>query len=223
MRSELYEWRPVAGYEGLYEVNNLGEVRRLEGKVLMKDGHIKTVKERILKPSLAGRGYPYVNLSKYGVSHLVSIHRLVAIAFIPNPDNLPQVNHKNENKTDNRVENLEWCTNLYNMTYNDRHIRAGLAERGKVAHNRKEVIQYTLDGQYVASYSSVVECANNLGCSESGIRAVIYGKHKSCKGFKFEYSDGSGKWSDEDIRRQKDRSNENRRNKYIPKKDRVLI
>lgn len=102
-------FRPVEGYEGLYEVSNLGRVKSL-----------KWGKERILKPGMDGCGYLKANLYKEGKIKHFMVHRLVAQAFIPNPEGLPQINHKDEDKTNNRVDNLEWCTAKYNSNYGTR-------------------------------------------------------------------------------------------------------
>ena len=102
-------WKSVVGYEGLYMVSNWGRVKS-----------IKFGKERILKPVTNSSGYLLVGLYKNNIEKKYSVHRLVAEAFIPNPYNLPQVNHKDENKQNNVVSNLEWCTHEYNNTYGTR-------------------------------------------------------------------------------------------------------
>lgn len=211
-------WKDIEGYEGLYQVSNLGNVKRLGGVVMMKDGRTKTVKERVLKQSLAGRGYPFVGLCKDNEVKQEYTHKLVSKAFIPNPDNLPEVNHIDEDKTNNRVDNLEWCTRLYNLTYNDRHKKVGLKQIGKKPYNNKPVIQYTVNGEYVAKYDSVMDCAKALDCCESNIRGVIYGKQKTCKGYIFKYEDGSGRWSDEKVLIFKYKDAEYHRNRYKIKK-----
>ena len=100
------QWRPIEGYEGLYEVSNLGRVKSL-----------KCGRERILKPQMKKKGYLQVGLRKEGKYKMFKVHRLVAQAFIPNPEGLPQINHKDENPSNNRVENLEWCDSKYNNNY----------------------------------------------------------------------------------------------------------
>lgn len=212
MKSELYEWRPVVGYEGLYEVNNLGEVRSLDRVDSMGRLH----KGRILKQSLCGNkkygGYLFVGLSKDNNVTQKYIHRLVAEAFVENTYNLPQVNHKDEDKTNNRAENLEWCTNFENLTYNGRNKRVGDKLRGRASLTRKEVVMFK-DGVEIKRFSHPKEAADYLSVSESSIRGTIYGFNHSVKGYVFEYSDGSGKWSDERIRNKKDRINLQKRNK----------
>lgn len=121
--SELDEiWKPVVGYEGLYEVSSLGRVRSLDRDSVFankKTGVIRrTHRGRLLTPVYDGRGlYKHVNLRKNGVAVSRNVHRLVAIAFVPNPNNLPEVNHIDEDKTNNAASNLEWCDHLYNNRY----------------------------------------------------------------------------------------------------------
>lgn len=105
-------WRPVVGYEGLYEVSSYGRVRSLD----RYDSRNHFIKGRIMKFRNC-RGYLRVTLCNNGLYNQISVHRLVAQAFIPNPDNLPMVNHKDEDKTNNIVENLEWCDAKYNNSY----------------------------------------------------------------------------------------------------------
>ena len=103
----IEEWKAIPGYEGLYEVSNKGNVRNVRRNTLL----------RLTKTN---KGYIQVGLSKNGILTVLKVHRLVAQAFLPNPDNLPMINHKDEDKTNNRVENLEWCTAKYNNTYGTR-------------------------------------------------------------------------------------------------------
>lgn len=107
----MEEWRAVPGYEGLYEVSNMGNVRNVRRNTL-------------LRLSKTNYGYIRVGLCKNGISTGFQVHRLVAQAFIPNPDNLPQINHLDEDKTNNNVDNLEWCTAKYNINYGTARIRS---------------------------------------------------------------------------------------------------
>ena len=110
----MEKWKHIAGYEGLYLVSNLGRVRNAE---------------KVLKPTLNSKGYERVGLHKNGRLKTVYVHRLVAEAFVPNPEKLPQVNHKDENKRNNHADNLEWCTPLYNNTYGKKNERANETRR----------------------------------------------------------------------------------------------
>lgn len=116
----IEEWRSVIGYEGLYEVSNTGRVRSLDRCVKYSNGQIHLYKGKILSPVIKDNGYLVVNLQR----RTFYIHRLVTEAFIPNPDNLIEVNHKDEDKTNNSVDNLEWCDHKYNVNFGTRNIRA---------------------------------------------------------------------------------------------------
>ena len=112
----MEEWRDIRGYEGLYQISNLGRVKSL------RDNHGK-YREKILNPSNR-KGYLIVSLCRKGRKREFKVHRLVALHFIDNPNNYSQVNHKDENKENNRVDNLEWCTPKYNSNYGTRTQRA---------------------------------------------------------------------------------------------------
>lgn len=114
--TETEQWRPIEGYEGICEVSNLGRIRRVKGYDSL--GHLRN--EKILRPRMNCCGYLLVGLCREGKQRHFSVHRLVAQAFLPNPDGLPQVNHKDEDKTNNRADNLEWCTRSYNINYGTR-------------------------------------------------------------------------------------------------------
>lgn len=176
MKEEI--WKPIEGYEN-YEVSNIGRVRSLN--------YHRTGKEKILIPVLF-KYYLGVNLYKNGKMKCCKIHRLVAQAFIHNPDNLPCINHKNENKTDNRVENLEWCTVGYNLIYSNIHIKGANASKKKLS---KPVIQFTLDGKFVAEYPSTMEAYRQTGIHYSNIANCCRGKEhcKSAGNYKWKFKD----------------------------------
>ena len=113
----IEEWRPIEGYEGLYEVSSYGKDRSLDRF------YYRLHKGKVLSPTKDRYGYLTVTLNCNGKSKTIKIHRLVAQAFLPNPDNLPQVNHKDEDKTNNNVDNLEWCTAKYNVNFGTRQER----------------------------------------------------------------------------------------------------
>lgn len=110
----IEEWRDIQGYEGLYQVSNLGRVKSLERKVKGGWNNTRTVGERILKPCVNVEGYPKVSLCKEGAIRRFPIHRIVAQAFIPNPDGKPEINHIDGCKENNSVSNLEWVTRSEN-------------------------------------------------------------------------------------------------------------
>ena len=119
----IEEWRPIVGYEGLYEVSNTGQVRSLDMYLKCKGKSYRLQKGKVLSPVKNKDGYLLVNLHCNGKIQHKTIHRLAAQAFIPNPDNLPEVNHKDEDKTNNSVDNLEWCDRSYNNNYGTTNIR----------------------------------------------------------------------------------------------------
>lgn len=110
-------WKDIPGYECLYQVSNLGSVRSLDRTVKKAGQPDAYLKGREIKQFTDHKGYRVVTLSKDCKLKQIKVHRLVLMAFIPNPDNLPQVNHKDGNKKNNCVENLEWCTNDYNSNH----------------------------------------------------------------------------------------------------------
>ena len=116
-------WKDIPGYEGLYKVSNLGRIKSL--------GNGKTRKENILRLTKDKYGYLYITLSENGKLKKFKVHRLVAMAFIPNPNNYTQINHKDENRSNNRVENLEWCTQKYNNNYGNHSKNISNAIKGK--------------------------------------------------------------------------------------------
>ena len=142
-------WKDIKGYEGYYQASNLGNVRSLHRLATMrlKNGLTaqRVKKGRILKQTLDGRkNYLQVSLNKNGVRKVVSVHRLVAMTFLPNPMGLPEVNHKDEIKTNNCVENLEWCTHKYNNTYGSK-LKASLGENNGMARLTEEKVRKIIE------------------------------------------------------------------------------
>lgn len=175
-------WRPVKGYEGVYEVSNLGRVKGVERFCRGRHDGLKPVHEKILTTDVSNCGYLRVRLYLYGKSKRLYVHRIVAEAFIPNPDGLPQVNHKDENKKNNSVNNLEWCTASYNMNY------GSCIERLLVNQpHRMEIYQYTIDGRFVAHYRSTNEAGRMTGIRPTEIRDCVKGRQGSAHGYKWYY------------------------------------
>lgn len=152
MKEEI--WKDIEGYEGKYQVSSLGNVRSLNYK--------HTGKEKLLKPGNDKDGYLTVCLYKIGKMKLCKVHRLVAKAFIPNPDNLPCINHKDECKTNNMWLNLEWCSHKYNVHYSHNW------EKSKEV-TRKPVLQFTKDGVFVKEYESTREAERKTGIRQTHI------------------------------------------------------
>lgn len=173
-------WKPIVGYEGLYQVSNMGRVKSLERKVRHGSVIELTIKERILKPAPASNGYLVVGLCAGGKQKTLKVHRLVCEAFHENPDNKSDVNHINENKTDNRACNLEWCTrreNINHGTHNERMAKT----------KSKPVGQYTRDGELVKIWPSAIEVQRKTGFGQGYISKVANGNRKTAYGFIWKY------------------------------------
>ena len=161
-------WKSVIGYEGFYEVSNTGQVRRVNGK--------------ILKPKKEKSGYIRYHLSKNGESKSILAHRIVAFAFIENPNNYKTINHKDEDKTNNNSSNLEWC----DMSYQNKYGK-GAVNRNKA--KEKPVLQYSKSGEFIKRFDSVKKAAIELNLNESNIHFVCKKQryYKSTGGYVFKY------------------------------------
>lgn len=159
-------FKDIEGYEGFYQISNFGRVYSIK-------------RNRFLNPSKDKDGYLQIGLSKDGKEKKYKIHRLVALAFLLNPHNLPQVNHKDENKTNNKVDNLEFCTAKYNSNYGSRNEK-----------NSKPVLQLTKDSELVAEYPSMKDAERQTRISQSSISRCCRGKrYKSCGGYLWKYKE----------------------------------
>ena len=179
-------------YEGLYKVSNLGKILSLNYK--------NTGRAELLNPGDDGRGYLQVCLSKNRKGKMCKVHRIVAETFLPNLDNLPEVNHKDEDKTNNFVflnedgsvdkekSNLEWKNHRDNCNHGTRNER--IAKANKIAHTNgkqsKKVLQFTLDDEFVREWPSASECGRN-GFNQGHVSACCRGEEKTYKGFKWCY------------------------------------
>lgn len=181
------EWRPIKGYEGLYEVSNFGRVKSLQRNSKGKNNSIRILKEKIIKPSKNKEGYLVVCLCNNGKLKIKRVHRLVAETFIPNPYGYKEVNHKGENPSKNYVWQLEWCDSKYNSNYGTRNIRIGRNNiNGKCS---KPVLQYLLNEELVNTFPSIKEVERLLGFSNAHIIECCKGKRKSAYGYIWRYLD----------------------------------
>ena len=176
-------WKDIEGYEGKYQVSNLGRVKSLSFS--------HTNQEKVLKGTPSNWGYLKVELYSNGKGKIFYIHRLVANAFIPNPETKSQVNHIDGNKTNNVASNLEWCSPGENQSHAIKH---GLREpspmtgrKGKLNPNSKAILQYDLDGNFIKRWDSISDASRYFGRGHSSISLCLIGKNKTAYGFKWEY------------------------------------
>lgn len=173
-------WKDIKDYEGLYQVSNFGNIRSLN--------YLRTGKIKLKKLHYNNNGYFVVGLWKNNKGKTFFVHRLVAEAFIPNPDNLPQVNHKDECKTNNCVENLEWCSCQYNLNYGTRNKRSSDSQRNDI-NKSKPVLQLSLTGELIREWPSTHEIERKLGYKRGPISDCCRGntKQKTSHGFIWKY------------------------------------
>ena len=182
-------WKDIVGYEGLYQVSNLGRVKSLKRKVYAGRNRMRWQYERILSNNKTnGNGYIVVSLNKESKSKNKYVHRLVAEAFLENPNNYKYINHKDQNTFNNNVNNLEFCTAQYNSTYHDAHIKRGLKHRNNLA-NSKKVYQLDENENIIKEFPSMAEANRQLGTNHTSIYACINGKQKHAFGYKWKYAD----------------------------------
>lgn len=171
-------WKDVKNYEGLYLVSNLGRIKSVRNN-------------KILSPFINTRGRYQIRFKVNGKITRPFVHRLVAEAFIPNPHNYPEINHKDENKLNNEVSNLEWCTTKYNANYGTRNKRISETNRKNGTYERQSkerayiIDQYDLDGIFIKRWDSATEINRQTGYLKSNILRCCHGKTRTAYGYKW--------------------------------------
>lgn len=196
------EWRDIPTLNGRYQVSNFGRVRSVNHLVVRPQGNYMA-KGRLIKGKL-NRKTGYISLCYWvaGEREYIYVHRAVALAFLPNPNNLPFVNHKDENPQNNHVDNLEWCTHEYNCNY-------GTSKSRMIDKMRKyAVYQCTLEGRVIALFASINEAARFMGVNSSLISRACRGQSESVKGFRWSFVDRT-------LKEYAKRQRELRRSKFI--------
>lgn len=166
-------WSDIEGYEGLYKISSAGRIMSFA----------QSANGRILKPKIS-RGYEQIALYRNGRYKTMAVHRLVAEAFIPNPENLPQVNHKDELRTHNQIDNLEWCTSEQNINYGNRNLLVSKANKNN--YGRPVLVTDSLGNERIFGSSSAA--IRSLGLKQQSVSACIHGGQKTHRGFQFRYA-----------------------------------
>lgn len=184
-------WKPIKGYEGIYEVSSYGRVRSLDMVLpaIANGVPCTRIRHGVMRKTHIGRtGYHYVLLRNGGKDKNFRLHRLVAEAFVPNPDNLPEVNHKDEDKNNNRADNLEWCSSSYNHCYGTTIERAA----SKI---RRPVCQMNMDGEIINEYPSLISAERATGIRHEKISALCRGVTKKTKsGYRWKFKEETSAW-----------------------------
>lgn len=181
------KWKVIEGYENRYSVSNYGRVKT-NSLTYYIYGHLKTKGAHILKTIIRKDGYCKVNLGRSGKQKTLNLHRLVAMAFISNPNDLPCINHKDENPSNNVVDNLEWCTYEYNNNYGSFKEKHSKAFKNYPKFS-KPVIQMTLDGKFIQEFPSIAEAARQLNGNYVNIAEYLRepNKRNHAYGYKWKY------------------------------------
>lgn len=180
------EWRDVVGFEGRYIVSSFGRIASLSASYTQGENVCRR-KPQLIKGRTGTSPYPSVVLSngERGRRQIL-VHRIVASAFIPNPDNLPYINHKDENPRNNSIDNLEWCTQSYNCNYGGHNERMAKTI-SETAYQKTKVVQLSLDGEYITTFDSIKEAADNLGIQRASISICCRKPNRTGRGFKWMY------------------------------------
>ena len=179
-------WKDINGFEGIYQISDKGNIRSLDREIICSNGSVRFQRGTEIKPYINKQGYRTVVLHNIGKHKMCRICRLVAEAFIPNPQNLPQVNHKDENKANDEKENLEWCTCLYNLTYNNLHHR-----RNNKNNRKSKPVAQIKCGKIIKVFPSIREVERVLGFQNGNISQCCNGKTKTSYGYEWAYLKGS--------------------------------
>lgn len=180
-------WKDIVGYEGLYQISNFGQIKSVDRYYKTGRGGMVFRKGNYIKPKIDKYGYYTLGLYKDGKQKFTTIHRLVALHFISNDSNLPQVNHIDENKLNNHVDNLEWCNAKYNSNYGNRNKKISSKQKNSIAKS-KPITQQTKDGVFIKHYPSIKEAARCLNIGYSEISKCCMNKLKSAGGFMWKYA-----------------------------------
>lgn len=182
------KWKPVKNFEQSYMVSTYGRIKSIDRIIKFSDGRVRRYKSCIKKIFRINKHYYVASFSKNLHTEMKDVHRLVAETFIPNPNNLPEVNHKDENSLNNHVDNLEWCTRKYNINYGT-HTQKVIEHLKNCPTTSKPIVQKNLMGVIIKTYPSIREAARALGNikKDANILKACKGVVQTSYGYKWEY------------------------------------
>lgn len=177
MENEI--WKDIKDYEGLYQVSNLGNIKRVQRKRYDRN---QLLEEKIIKVIFPkNKWYPYFSLCKNGVAKNHYLHRVLAIAFIPNPNNYPCINHIDGNKQNNNLNNLEWCS----FSHNNKEAHKLKLNRGTA----KTTLQFDKQGNFIKEWFSTRQAEKQLNIANGNVSACCIGNKKSAGGYIWKYKE----------------------------------
>lgn len=186
---EIWKW--IDGYKNMYQVSNLGRIRSVDRDVYceVSPNKLQHIFGKVLKQGLNHKGYPIVYLSKDGKQKTITVHRLVAKAFIKNPLNLPQVNHKDGCKTNNQVDNLEWCDNSYNQKHAWKNgLQPSYEENNGRGRPAKAVAMLDLNtGEVLRTFETLASVKRETGINQFNVRSVCLGIRNHAGGYDWKF------------------------------------
>lgn len=204
-------WKDIPGYEGYYQVSNLGRYKSLDRDVVCRDGRLKHIKGKIRKTHKYTNGYLSICVCLNGIKKQLIAHRVVAQVFLPTEDKSLEINHKDENKENNVTSNLEWVTHRYNANYGTKVERTRGKLTGKLVGNKNHMFGRTgskspvygwhgkdhpsslpvrridPNNNYYKDFESITDAANELGVSVTAVNNVLKNRAKTCLGYRFKY------------------------------------
>lgn len=181
-------WLPIRGYEQSYMISSYGRIKAIDRTLTFSDGRVRAYKSRIIRTHRINQHYYVASLTQNQRRAMKDVHRLVAEAFIPNPNGFREINHKDENSLNNCADNLEWCTRKYNINYGN-HNKKVSESKMNCPSTSKPVVQMKPDGTVIQTFPSIREAARSLGDvkRDCNILRVCQGVYKTCFGYKWSY------------------------------------
>lgn len=191
MKKEAEIWLDIPGYENIYQASNCGRIKSLQ-RMVNNNGGARFINERIMRPCLDYHGYYRLELSNLGIRRKYFVHQLIAVTFLPNPNNYKIINHKDGKKINNKPNNIEWCDYSHNEKHSYRVLGKkptcpGAGKFGIDSSQSKPLTQFTKSGTIIAHFVSLKAASDSVGGLYTSIAKAVEGKRKTFKGFIWEY------------------------------------